>query len=110
MTVAIIGIGLIGGSLALALKDKGLATKIIGVDATKSHQEKAVALGLVDEIKTLEEAVAVADLIVLAVPVDAVMKLLPGILDQVTKQTVMDVGSTKAGILASIKNHPSKNS
>lgn len=108
MTVTIVGIGLIGGSLALALKDKRVVTNVIGVDDNKLHQEKALALGLVDEVKELNEAIAEADLVVLAVPVNALIKLLPQVLDRVDKQTVIDVGSTKEGILAVVKDHPKR--
>lgn len=109
MTVTIVGIGLIGGSLALALKDKGIATKITGVDSNEEHQRKALELKLVDEIKALNESINGSDLIVLAVPVNAVEKLLPSVLDKVTNQTVMDVGSTKEGILDVIKTHSKRN-
>jgi len=105
MTVTVVGIGLIGGSFALALKDKGLASKVIGVESDKEHQRKALTLGLVDEVKELNEAIEESDLIFLAVPVDAVEKLLPSILDKVTNQVVMDAGSTKEGIVEIIKNH-----
>ena len=105
MTVTVVGIGLIGGSFALALKDKGLASKLIGVESDKEHQRKALTLGLVDEVKELKEAIEESDLIFLAVPVDAVEKLLPSILDKVTNQVVMDAGSTKEGIVEIIKNH-----
>jgi len=105
MTVTVVGIGLIGGSFALALKDKGLASKLIGVESDKEHQRKALTLGLVDEVKELNEAIEESDLIFLAVPVDAVEKLLPSILDKVTNQVVMDAGSTKEGIVEIIKNH-----
>src|SRR5215216_627547 len=108
MNVTIIGIGLIGGSLALALKDKGIAQKVFGVDANEKHQQKALELGLVDDIKELNEAIAEADLIVLAVPVDAVMELLPGTLDKLEKQVVIDVSSTKEGILEIVKDHPKR--
>jgi prephenate dehydrogenase len=108
MTVTIIGTGLIGGSLALALKDKGIATKIIGVDTNKEHQEKALLLGLVDEIKNLDEAIHESHLIILAVPVDAVIKLLPSVLNKVNNQVVLDVGSTKEEILELVKNHPKR--
>jgi prephenate dehydrogenase len=57
MTVTIVGIGLIGGSLALAMKEKGLAQKVIGVEANEEHKEKALELGLVDEIQGLSEAI-----------------------------------------------------
>jgi prephenate dehydrogenase len=108
MTVAIIGIGLIGGSLSLAMKDKNLAQKVIGVEARPEHQQKALDLGLVDEIKCLDEAIDQSDLIVLATPVNAVVQLLPLVLDKVKKQVVMDVGSTKEGILDVVKNHPER--
>jgi len=108
MTVAIVGIGLIGGSFALALKDKGLAEKILGVESNEEHKRKALALRLVDEVKELNEAIAQSDLIFLAVPVDAVIKLLPSILDQVDRQVVMDAGSTKEGIIEVIKHHPKR--
>jgi prephenate dehydrogenase len=108
MTVTIIGIGLIGGSFALALKDKGIAEKVIGVDANEEHQRKALSLGLVDEIKELDAAIAVADLVVLATPVDIVIELLPKILNRVDQQVVIDVGSTKAGILEAVKDHPKR--
>jgi prephenate dehydrogenase len=108
MTTTIIGIGLIGGSFALALKDKGIAQNVIGVDANEEHQRKALSLGLVDEIKELDEAIADSDLIVLATPVDIVIELLPRILDKVNKQLVIDVGSTKEGILEAVKNHPNR--
>jgi prephenate dehydrogenase len=108
MTTTIIGIGLIGGSFALALKDKGIAQNVIGLDANEEHQRKALSLGLVDEIKELDEAIADSDLIVLATPVDIVIELLPRILDKVNKQLVIDVGSTKEGILEAVKNHPNR--
>ncbi len=108
LVVTIIGIGLIGGSMALALKEKGIAKKIIGVDADLQHQQRALELGLVDEIKELNKAVAAADLIILAVPVNAAEKIIDRILDKVDKQIVMDVGSTKEPICllaAKHKNH-----
>jgi prephenate dehydrogenase len=109
MVVTIVGTGLIGGSLAIALKDKRLAKKIIGVESNSTHAAKALELGLVQEIWELEEAVAQSHLVILAVPVDAVEKLLPQVLDKVDKQVVMDVGSIKGGIMDVIKDHPQKN-
>ena len=109
MTVTIVGVGLIGGSLALAMKEKGLAQKIIGVEANKEHQEKALELGLVDEIMELDEAIKESDLIVLATPVNAVVRLLPEILDKISdKQIVMDVGSTKDGIMEAVNGHSNR--
>ena len=108
MTVTIIGVGLIGGSLALALKDKGIADTIIGVDESPSHQQKALGLRLVDEVHPLDKAIKLSDLIIVAIPVSAVMKLLPSILDKVTHQVVIDVGSTKQGIVEAVKDHPKR--
>jgi prephenate dehydrogenase len=108
MRVAIVGIGLIGGSMALALKEKGFADWVIGVDSSPEHQIKAIDLKLVDEILPLSEALVKSDLIILAIPVNAAEKLLPSLLDQVHLQVVMDVGSTKEGLLNSIENHPKR--
>jgi prephenate dehydrogenase len=108
MRIAIIGIGLIGGSMALALKQKGFADWVVGVDANLEHQKKALDLKLVDEILPLEEALVKSDLIILAIPVNAAEKLLPSLLDQVHLQVLMDVGSTKEGLLKSIEGHPKR--
>ena len=108
MTVTIIGVGLIGGSMALAIKDKGIAEKVIGVEAIPEHREKALELNLVDEIAELDVAIRQSDLIVLAVPVHAVIAILPKVLDQVERQVVIDVGSTKEGILNAVKDHPKR--
>ncbi len=109
MTVAIIGVGLIGGSLALALKSKGIADKIIGVEENDVHLQKAMELGLVNEMLPLENAIQSADLVVLAIPVEGVVRLLPIILDQINSQVVIDVGSTKESIATAVNNHPKRN-
>lgn len=106
--VAIIGIGLIGGSLALALKAKGFASKVIGVEANEEHQKQALALKLVDEILPLEEAIKKSEVIIIAVPVNAADGLIEQILEQVDQQVVIDVGSTKSSICNAAlksKNH-----
>jgi prephenate dehydrogenase len=108
MTVAIVGIGLIGGSLALALRDKNIADKLVGVDADPMHMKKALALGLVDETRSLEEAVCMSDLVVLAVPVDVLIAITPRVLELVDKQVVIDMGSTKAGVIRAIADHPKR--
>lgn len=108
MNVAIIGVGLIGGSLALALKEKGIAKKIIGVDANPLHREKALALGLVDEMEELESAVSKAGMVILAVPVNSALELLPKVLGLVNKQVVVDVGSTKQAICELAATHKNK--
>jgi len=108
MKVTIIGIGLIGGSMAIALKEKGIATKIIGVDANPAHCKKAIELGLVDETATLPEAVAAADLIIIAVPVNTADQLMDTILGQLDQQVLMDVGSTKKHLCAIAGPHPKR--
>jgi prephenate dehydrogenase len=108
MVITIVGIGLIGGSMALALREKGIATKLIGVDANPDHQQKALELGLVDEISDLENAIKEANLVILATPVNALVELAPAVLDQVNKQVVLDVGSTKSAVLEVIKDHPKR--
>ncbi len=74
--VAIIGVGLIGGSLALQLHEKKIASRLIGVDASDEHLQKALELELVDEVLRLDEAIATAEVIILAMPVDSMVTLL----------------------------------
>jgi len=110
MTITIIGIGLIGGSMALDLKNRGFAHKIIGVDNNLNHQNVALLSKIVDEVDSLESAVHKADLIIIATPIDAIQKLLPKILDLTTgtSKVVTDAGSTKAGICRLVENHPNR--
>jgi prephenate dehydrogenase len=108
MIVTIIGTGLIGGSMALTLKEKGFATKVIGVDASEQHLAQALALGIIDEAHTLQDAVSLSDLIIIATPINAAENLLPQILDIATKQVVMDVGSTKNNICKIVSTHPKR--
>ena len=70
MRLAVIGIGLMGGSLALSLKKKGFVSNVIGVDNNLNHQTEALRLGIVDEIMTLEDAVKLSDIIAIATPVN----------------------------------------
>lgn len=106
MNVTIIGLGLIGGSFAIALKNKGIASRVIGVENNMLHQQKALELGLVDEIASLEDAIKLAELVILAIPVDAAENMLPLIMDLCSEQIVIDTGSTKQNIINSIDNHP----
>ncbi|MBT9392157.1 prephenate dehydrogenase [Hymenobacter sp. NST-14] len=110
MVVTIIGIGLIGGSLALSLKETGLAHHIIGLDRSPENLRQAVALGLLDEpAHDLAEAVRRADLVIVSVPMDAMLTVLPQVLDAATgRQTVIDVGSTKALLLSRVAGHPNR--
>lgn len=107
MTISIIGIGLIGGSLAISLKENGFATRIIGVDINPDNIDKAYRRRLIDADMPLNEAIAQSDLIIVATPVDSMTKVIPLVLDQINnKQVVIDVGSTKVPILEAIQNHP----
>jgi prephenate dehydrogenase len=108
LTITIIGVGLIGGSMALILKEKGFIKHVIGVDANKENAQKALDLKIVDEILPLYQAVMKADLIILAVPVSACEQLLPQILDNIENQVVIDTGSTKKGITDAVKDHPKR--
>ena len=107
MTVSIIGIGLLGGSFALSLREKYPRMHFIGVDASPVNGQLAVAKGIVDRVLPLGEAVAQSDLVVLATPVNALMELLPAVLDQLPDAaTVVDLGSTKGLICDVADAHP----
>ena len=104
---AIVGVGLIGGSMALALKENGFAKKIIGVGRSESSLQKAKELGIIDEALSLEEAVRQSDFIYVAIPVDATIPVVLQILDLINdKQIVVDAGSTKNALCTAIANHP----
>ena len=105
--VTIVGVGLISGSFALALKEKGLAKNIIGVSKTAASVTRAKELGIIDEALSLEEAVKKSDLIYVAIPVDATIPIMKKIMDMVTdKQIVADAGSTKFALCNSLEKHP----
>lgn len=107
-TITIIGVGLIGGSLAISLKEQQLAEHIIGIDSSEAHIRRALERKLIDETTSLQEAVKRSKLVVLAVPVDKLTTLLPQVLESVTDQTVIDMGSTKSHITALLKGHPKR--
>ena len=109
-TISIIGVGLIGGSFALALKDKKLVQHVIGVDNNIVNTQKALELGLVDEILSLEDAIKKSDIIFIAIPVDATVNILENILNFIyPNQIVLDAGSTKFALTTSVENHPMRN-
>ena len=108
-TVGIIGLGLIGGSMAIDLKKRGFADKVLGVEADKVAAQAAMTIGLADEMVSLEDCVDRSDIIVVAVPVGAAVKMLPEILDRIgEKKIVIDVCSTKEHICAAVKYHPAR--
>ncbi|CAD7799625.1 Prephenate dehydrogenase [Chryseobacterium aquaeductus] len=106
MKLSIIGVGLIGGSIALKLKEKKIVDFVCGIDNSQDNLNEALALNIIDEKADLEDGIKNSDVIIIAIPVDATRKILPKVLDLMSdSQTVMDVGSTKAGIVESVKNH-----
>ncbi|WP_404477755.1 prephenate dehydrogenase [Sphingobacterium sp. ML3W] len=108
MNIAIVGVGLIGGSVAIRLKETKFCSKIIGVDKSEKNLDKAKQIGFIDEAMTLEEAIKNCKVLILTIPVDAILQVVPQILDQVTDQVVIDMGSTKTNILNKIKDHPNR--
>ncbi|UBM62762.1 prephenate dehydrogenase [Candidatus Sulfidibacterium hydrothermale] len=110
MNVCVVGIGLIGGSMALDLKKREFAQKVVGVDVNPQHANIAKLSRLVDDVMELEEAIRISDLVIVATPINVTKKLLPEILTlcQGTQKVVTDVGSTKAGILQKIADHPNR--
>jgi len=108
-TITIVGVGLISGSFALAMKEKGFAKHIIGVSRKKASEEKALALGLIDEALPLEAALKKSDLIYVAIPVDATVPMIQKIMDLVEdNQIVVDAGSTKFVLCDAMKDHPKR--
>ena len=106
MKILIAGLGLIGGSFALALRDRGIADEILGVEKSDENAAEALRLGLADRIVTLEEGVPQADLVVLATPVDTIPLMAVKALNHVTdRQVVMDMGSIKAELCEVISMH-----
>ena len=106
MKILIAGLGLIGGSFALALRDRGIADEILGVEKSDENAAEALRLGLADRTVTLEEGVPQADLVVLATPVDTIPLMAVKALNHVTdRQVVMDMGSIKAELCEVISMH-----
>ena len=106
-TLGIIGLGLMGGSAALKLRQQGAFDRIIGYDINMENGLEAAALGLVDELSTLTELFDKADMIILAIPVNKALELLPQLLDAVAENTiVLDFGSTKEKICQVADRHP----
>lgn len=125
MNVTIIGLGLIGGSLALDIKEAFPEAKILGVDAVDKHVEEALLLGFIHhgvclhhnnpvghaetpEIR-LAHAVKDADWVIVTVPVNHIATMLPEILDNIKEEAIVfDAGSTKAAICKAVEHHPKR--
>jgi len=107
-SVAIIGVGLIGGSWALALKKHFSDITILGVDNNQFHLEEALSLGLIDKAVDLDAA-AQSDLVFVSIPVGAASEVILSLLDKVGEHTlIMDAGSTKSALCQSISDHPNR--
>ncbi len=109
MNIGIVGLGLMGGSFAKAMKKYGIAKKVYGYARSEQSKKEIAELNLVDELvdmKTLKEK---SDLIVLAIPVDNIITILPDLLDVNTNTTIMDLGSTKEYIVKNIPKEIRKN-
>lgn len=109
MKIALVGVGLIGGSFVLGLRRTLKELYVIGVDQNPNNLKQAKDLGIIDETKELPTAIQQSDVIVLAIPVDGIKALLPQVLDLVSEeQTVIDFGSTKGAICNIVKEHPNR--
>lgn len=106
--IYIIGVGLIGGSLAIDIKKKNPDVTIHGIDRQEETLDIALSLNLIEKKAILDDVVN-ADLVILSVPVDATVKLLPTVLDLISdKSLVVDAGSTKEDICKVVENHPKR--
>lgn len=125
MKVGIIGLGLIGGSMAIDLRRRGFAHELLGVEAEPVNAAAAEKIGLVDRVVPFDECVDEADLVVLAVPVGAAVRMLPQVLDRFAagcdversdndgqkngcRKVVIDVCSTKEQLARCVKYHPAR--
>ncbi|WP_282043630.1 prephenate dehydrogenase [Winogradskyella flava] len=106
--IFIIGVGLIGGSFALDIKRRNAECVIYGIDQNAAHLDEAIKLGIID-VKSDFEALGKADLVIVAIPVDATLNVLPEVLDKVSDEAIVfDAGSTKEDICLKVKNHPKR--
>jgi prephenate dehydrogenase len=108
MKVFVIGIGLIGGSMALDIKTLHPEAKIFGIDNNESHLAEAIALGVVDSGASFDDLIN-ADFVIVSVPVDVALTVLPRVLDIIGDTTIVfEVGSTKMPICEAVANHPKR--
>lgn len=106
--IYVIGVGLIGGSLAIDIKKNNHNAIIHGISRKEATLDEALSLKLIDKKATLDD-VDKADLVIISIPVDATVKLLPIILDKIPDTAlVIDAGSTKVGICKAVENHPKR--
>ena len=112
--IGIIGLGLIGGSMAIDLRRKGFASQILGVENDPVNASAAERIGLVDSVISLEDCVKESDVVIVSVPVGAAIRIVPQVLDVMAQlypdggcdKVLMDVCSTKESLAAAVKYHP----
>jgi len=102
MKIGIIGLGLMGGSLSLALKATGESYHFVGFDRNELHRKQALELSLVDEIATTIDEIIVCDVIILTIPVDGIIDTLQKLTTVDERCTIIDFGSTKAKIIDAV--------
>ncbi len=108
MNVFIIGVGLIGGSMAKDIKNFDPEAKIYGIDTNETHLEEALSLGLIDNSATYQD-LSIADVVIVSIPVDVMVSVLPKVLDVVNDDAVvLDAGSTKSLICSTLDQHPKR--
>ena len=108
MKIYVIGIGLIGGSIALSAKELNPQITIFEIDNNPAHIDEALALGVIDQAAVLDD-LANADIVIVSVPVDVTMTLLPQVLDRIHEDAIVfDVGSTKSLVCEAVANHPKR--
>ena len=108
MKIYVIGIGLIGGSIALSAKELNPQITIFGIDNNPAHIDEALALGVIDQVAVLDD-LANADIVIVSVPVDVTMTILPQVLDRIHEDAIVfDVGSTKSLVCEAVANHPKR--
>ncbi len=108
MKTTILGVGLIGGSIAMDLRAGGISSSLIGVDHDEKNAARALELGIVDEIRSLEEAVKISNVIIITIPVNAIRSVTLKVLDLIDddSKVVIDGGSTKSQICKAVEKHP----
>ena len=108
MNVFIIGVGLIGGSLALDIRKEFNNAIIYGIDRNEDHLEEALSLGIINE-KATNKDLAIADIVIVSIPVDVSLQVIPEVLNHISETClVLDVGSTKELVCERISNHPKR--
>jgi len=108
MKIYIIGIGLIGGSMALDIKTLHPSATVFGIDKNESHVNQALDLKVIDAVAQISD-LANADIVIVSVPVDVALTLMPTVLDAIGENTIVfEVGSTKAPVCEAVANHPKR--